>query len=220
MQEVASSGELAFLAAERVWQETVRALAEDQPWHYFRELHRAGALSALMPELSALYDSEKSTAVKALELAAQRQAAAEVRFAVALCPAGQAAEKSLKSLCERLKVPGRYRELAVQSARLLPAWQQPWPLSAESRLALLCAGDALRRPQRFQAIVSACAILAEVNGYDSPDRVGAQLLLDQQQCQAVDVAALVEGGLSGRALGAAIHRARLLCLAGQEAVRE
>ena len=55
MREMAASGELAELTAERVWQETRRALACQTPSAFLRTLHDAGALAVVLPEVDALY---------------------------------------------------------------------------------------------------------------------------------------------------------------------
>ena len=55
MAELAQSGELQHLTAERVWLETEKALNEKNPEIYFETLHKTGALSVLFPEIDALY---------------------------------------------------------------------------------------------------------------------------------------------------------------------
>ena len=53
--ELAQSGELQHLTAERVWLETEKALNEKNPEIYFETLHKTGALRVLFPEIDALY---------------------------------------------------------------------------------------------------------------------------------------------------------------------
>ena len=55
MSELAQSGELQHLTAERVWLETEKALNEKNPEIYFETLHKTGALRVLFPEIDALY---------------------------------------------------------------------------------------------------------------------------------------------------------------------
>ncbi len=55
MRCIAQQGELAQLTAERVWQETEKALNEKNPEVYFETLRQTGALQVLFPELDALY---------------------------------------------------------------------------------------------------------------------------------------------------------------------
>ncbi len=55
MQQMVDSGELEDLTAERVWQETERALLENTPRAYFEALRECGALAVLFPDLNNLY---------------------------------------------------------------------------------------------------------------------------------------------------------------------
>ncbi|STO60951.1 multifunctional tRNA nucleotidyl transferase/2'3'-cyclic phosphodiesterase/2'nucleotidase/phosphatase [Canicola haemoglobinophilus] len=55
MKKIAKSGELQQLTPERVWQETEKALNEQDPQIYFEVLRRVGALKVLFPEINALY---------------------------------------------------------------------------------------------------------------------------------------------------------------------
>ena len=55
MAELAQSGELQHLTAERVWLETEKALNEKNPEIYFETLHKTGALSVLFSEIDALH---------------------------------------------------------------------------------------------------------------------------------------------------------------------
>lgn len=60
MQEISCSDELQHLSAERIWQETRRALETGHPEVYFFTLLQAGALQTLAPEFArALDTSEK-----------------------------------------------------------------------------------------------------------------------------------------------------------------
>lgn len=67
MQTMAQSGELSSLTAERVWQETARALQAQTPEAYWLLLWRTGALAVIWPELAALFGpvSDVSDAIPA-----------------------------------------------------------------------------------------------------------------------------------------------------------
>lgn len=55
MRQMAHSGELAALTAERVWKETEKALQSQSPQVYFQVLRDCGALAVLFPEIDALF---------------------------------------------------------------------------------------------------------------------------------------------------------------------
>src|SRR6185295_7390134 len=101
MKRIVADGEMNALVAERVWQETERALGESRPEVYFETLRECGALAVVFPELAALYGvpqpaqwhPEIDTGVHvmmALRLAAQMGQPLSVRFAVLAHDLGKA----------------------------------------------------------------------------------------------------------------------------------
>ncbi|MEM7294506.1 MAG: multifunctional CCA addition/repair protein [Pseudomonadota bacterium] len=187
MQSISASGELEALAAERVWQETQRALAGPAPVQYFRVLRRSGALAVLFPEVEKLYGvpqtakwhPEIDTGVHnemALEQIEKLSSEPETRFAVLCHDLGKGVtpahilpshhgheEKSAdltEALCDRLRVPRVYRELAVHTARYHLHCHRALELKASTILRVLMALDALRKPARFEQFVQACEAYA------------------------------------------------------------
>jgi tRNA nucleotidyltransferase (CCA-adding enzyme) len=183
MREIVASGELATLAAERVWQELATGLAEPTPSRMFAVLRSCGALRALFPEVDALFGipqpprhhPEIDTGVhlmQALDYAAQRGFSLPVRYAVlahdlgkaASPPAGwpahpgheRASVRCAERLSERLKVPVDCRDLARLTARWHGVVHRAHELTAAKWLELLTAADALRRPERLTQLVQAC----------------------------------------------------------------
>ena len=55
MGQISASGELVHLSAERVWQETVKAMQTPSPYLYFQCLQRVGALTHWFAEVDALF---------------------------------------------------------------------------------------------------------------------------------------------------------------------
>ena len=55
MKSIVADGEMVFLATERVWKETSRALTEQSPHIYIEVLRECGALNALFPEIDSLF---------------------------------------------------------------------------------------------------------------------------------------------------------------------
>src|SRR5258708_2844333 len=55
MQRMTQGGEVSALVAERVWQETERALGESRPEVFFETLRACGALAADFPDVAALF---------------------------------------------------------------------------------------------------------------------------------------------------------------------
>lgn len=149
MQKIVASGELNFLSAERIWIETEKALACEDPQIYFKTLKQVGALKQLFPEIDALYgvpnpkryhpevDSGIHTMLvleQAALLTTHRKDKTVIRFAALCHDFGKALTdpeqwphqhrheilgiKAVKTFCKRLKVPNKFRDLALLSCRL------------------------------------------------------------------------------------------------------
>jgi tRNA nucleotidyltransferase (CCA-adding enzyme) len=169
-----------------------------------------------------------------LDMAAQMNAPLAVRFAclghdlgkgttpVAEWPRHigheERSARLLKALCLRLRVPNECSELADVVAREHGNIHQSSEFGAAALVRLLERCDAFRKPQRFADILLACECDARgrlgLNGQPYPQRqrlLGA--LSAAQSVSTAEVAAAAEAqGLSGAAIGQAVHAARTLAL--------
>lgn len=239
MSDIVRSGELRALKPERVWQETAKALAESHPEIYFQVLRECGALEQVFPEIDALFgvpqperwhpeiDTGTHT-LMALRMAARLSASVPVRFAALTHDLGKAetpksvlprhigheqrSEALLESLCTRLPVPNRHRELALQVARHHGTVHRAAELKPKSLLKLIMAVDGFRQPQRFEEFLLACEADArgrkglEEREYAQADRLRHALAA----AQTVDAGRLqAETQLAGAALGQALYDERV-----------
>ena len=183
MEDMVAAREAETLRPERVWQETEKALAEDRPDIYFETLRECGALAVVFPEIDALFGvpqpprwhPEIDTGVHTmmcLRMAATLSADTTLRFAALTHDLGKAAtpestlprhtgheERSVKildELCERLPVPRRHKELACVVARYHGVIHRADELRPGTVLKLIEAADGIRRPERFEALLTAC----------------------------------------------------------------
>jgi tRNA nucleotidyltransferase (CCA-adding enzyme) len=147
MRRMVDNGEINSLVSERVWREMQRALGEPRPEEFFQVLQDCGALAVLLPELD-WRAAERATMQRAARLSAEPS----VRFAALLT---DAAPQATTALCERLRVPNDYRELALLTARLWRRIAAADALDAGGVLELLEAADAFRRPDRFELLLRA-----------------------------------------------------------------
>ncbi|WP_339897128.1 multifunctional CCA addition/repair protein [uncultured Gilvimarinus sp.] len=238
MSDMVTNGEVDHLVAERVWKEMSRALDERHPEVFFQVLRQCGALAKILPELEQLFGvpqpakhhPEIDTGVHTLlvlQQAVQLSDATCVRFAALVHDLGKGATNPeqwprhinheqqglplIKALCKRLAVPNDCRDLALLAAQFHTHVHRAFELRPNTILKLIKQTDALRRPERFTQLLLACE--ADSRGrtgfenchYPQPQYLQRALEL----CQAVDVKALVERGLQGAELGAAIDAARL-----------
>lgn len=198
MRRMVEQGEVAALVPERVWREMERALGEPSPEQFFDTLADCGALAVVLPELH-----WGSGDREALRRAVALSADASVRFA-ALAAATPLVD--VETLCRRLRVPGRFSELAALSVRLQPRLAGIAELGPEALLDLLEAADALRRPERFERLLQACAARGSPSDtvalLQAASHSAAAAALDREQMQS----------LPGPAIAAALRSERLACL--------
>ena len=170
MRTIAAGGELSTLTAERIWQELARALMAPKPSRFFAALRRCGALAGLLPEVDAVFGQAQRDGVldagvhrlRALDCVAAAGEALAVRYAVLACGPGSPAPAQVMrsvrqaiALGARLKVPTDCRDLARLCARYAPTLERAAELSTVALLDFFLATDALRRPERFAALVRA-----------------------------------------------------------------
>ena len=238
MREMAGNGEVDALVPERVWQETLKALATEKPSVYFETLRECGALARVFPELDRLYGvpqppkwhPEIDTGVHVmmvLDQAARLSANPAVRFAALTHDLGKGTtpkdvlphhygheERSVKlveALSERLKTPREFKELAVLVARQHGLVHKAEELRPETLLKLLENADAFRRPERFELFLTACEA-------DHRGRTGLEdtrfpqadyLRQAAAAARAVSATELGASGLSGAEIGEQLRKKRL-----------
>ncbi len=225
MRDMVTAGEAASLVAERIWQETVRALAEPSPRTYFEVLRDCGALTVLLPELEM---SEQR--LRGLDAAAAIAASTRVRFAVLLRELGTdltPLEKPplpianeaygvavVHAVCDRWRVPTDFRELAELVCREHLRVHHALELPPATVLELLETCDAFRRRERFAELLEACEA-------GHPEQLGLETLPYPQStlltaafaaAAAVQLTATDRTGLAGPAIGLLLRERRLAAL--------
>ncbi len=207
MRSMSASGELDWLVPERVWQETARALSDPAPRRYFEALMDCDALARVLPELAPLFAAAADpTPATALDRATEATADASVRLASLCFPL--APQGSLAELGERLPVPGRWLALA----RATSEWHLhclELPADTEAIHAVLSGLDALRRPDRFEAVLTACDAIAAAHG-NHADWSRRRNLLERALAavQELSGSTLAAEGWHGEALGQELERRR------------
>jgi tRNA nucleotidyltransferase (CCA-adding enzyme) len=183
MRTMVERGEVDALVAERVWQETEKALHEPGAGVFFKVLRECGALKVIYPEIDALFGvpqpekwhPEIDTGVHTLmvlDQAVRLSSDAKVRFAALVHDLGKATtpqaewpghkgheERSvalIEALSERLRLPNEYRDLSVIVARYHGNVHRAFELRPKTILGILEKTDAFRRPERFAQALLAC----------------------------------------------------------------
>jgi tRNA nucleotidyltransferase (CCA-adding enzyme) len=248
LRALVASGELSTLAPERVWHELATGLMEAYPSRMLAVLRDCGALPALLPEVDALFGvpqrvqdhPEIDTGVhvaRALDYAAAKGFALPVRYGVLVHDLGKGATprrswpnhagheaKSIRlaeRLSARLRVPVECRDAGQLVARWHGVVYHARELAPAGLLDLLGAADALRRPERLDALLEAC----ECDAMSLPGRAGAYAPAEYVRAalaavKTVDAAAIARGVRAGKqargapddAIAKAVRAARLKAL--------
>lgn len=178
MRNMCEAGELALLSAERIWQETEKALAAKDPQHFFATLDEVSGLDFWMPEL---LDSK---------LGFERHDALS-RFAE--LPMN---ELQLEQLSKRLKVPSRFSQAAADVllwASILKQWRD---IEISSLAAAMQALQASHNNARILWLAQWLFMATE-----------EQTVLTQL-CEGWRAVQIADAALSGRAYGTALYQAR------------
>lgn len=193
MGEMVRNGEVKALVAERVWRETERSLSEANPEVYFEILERSAALYVLFPGLS-WSDDDRLALVRAAQLSSD----GAVRFAAL---SASVAPKDLATLCERLRTPVEYRDVARLSTNLWLALRSaPGTDPAGMLLKLFEQADAFRRRERFDKVLLAVQARGSIDA-----RIPAMLSAVSEVTLGADQMA----AMKGPEIATALHAARL-----------
>lgn len=238
MQHMSQTEELTALTPERVWQEVDKSLGGPHPEVFFEVLRQCGALDILFPEIEALFGvpqpekwhPEIDTGLHTMLVLAQATALTEekaVRFAAlvhdlgkALSPKehwpkhhghGQKGLPVIKSLCERLRIPNEYRDLALLVSDQHQNVHQAFELRSETIIKLFDKADFWRKPERLKQLLLAC--LADMRGrtgfehhaYPQGDYLSACFLA----ANTVDVKAIIAAGFQGAQIKQALNSKRI-----------
>lgn len=209
MRAMVERGDLAHLAAERLWRELSKAMASEQPWRFFEVLHRCGALAVLIPPLAAAMgtprahsDVADSAPIAALKRVATRDTAVAVKIAATLLPVVATVE-ALDRLLATLRADRASAKLLRSVVRVKP----DLPAAADADPHALYA--LLKIWHGFDRDVALDQPLAVADAQFGHPRLERPLTVARNAASSVSVAALRAAGASGAALGERLAEARL-----------
>lgn len=237
MRAMVKRGEVDALVAERVWQELEGALAEPHPELFVETLRDCGALVRIFPEIDALYGvpqrpeyhPEIDTGVHVLMALARARELTDdpvVLFAVlvhdlgkALTPADELpghrqheirGVEPLEELCQRYRVPTRYRDFARHVCRYHLHMHRLHELKPKTIVNLIESIGGFRDPRRIEQFAIACQADAQGRrGRENDPYPQAQLFRECfNAANGVPARDIAAGHSSGKAVGEAVFRAR------------
>jgi tRNA nucleotidyltransferase (CCA-adding enzyme) len=241
MSAITASGELNYLVAERVWKETERALGERSPEVYIQTLRECGALKALFPEVECLfgvpqradYHPEIDTGIHilmALQQSAKLSDNSIIRFAVLVHDLGKGITPThilpshsgheargvslVDSLCDRLKVPNNFRQLALAVTEYHLMCHKALELEPELVLALLKGIGALKSSDKLDNFILCCVADARGRtGFETREYPSANYLRETlDRVMDISIADLVKSGIEGAEIGRQLSLRRIACI--------
>ena len=227
MSEIVQSGELAHLTAERVWQEWHKSLSTPHPEVFLSVLRECGALAVVLPEIDALFGvpqpekwhPEIDTGIHTLMVAQQAallSPSLPVRFAAQVHDLGKGITpesewpshkmhchtglKIIKKLCDRVRVPNEFRDLALLVCEQHSNIHRAGELKPTTFLKVLNKFDVWRKPDRLNDILLCCqADHAGRKGLeDQPYPQKARFEAAYQAALQVEVKAIIADGFQGK----------------------
>lgn len=242
MRSIAESGELTHLTAERVWQEWHKSLATPDPQVFIEVLRACGALAIVLPELDQLFGvpqpeqwhPEIDTGVHTLLVAKQAALLSDsptVRFAAQVHDLGKGITpqsewpshkmhchtglKLIKALCERVRVPNEYRDLALMVCEQHSNIHRAAELRPETKLKILNKFDVWRKPERLNDILLCC--MADSRGRTGHEDIEyPQKTIFERAYQAalsVEVQTIIQDGFKGAAIRGEMEKRRIVAIA-------
>ncbi|MBT0585093.1 hypothetical protein [Alteromonas oceanisediminis] len=206
MRNMAVEAEIKAIAAERVWQETARALMEPHPFTYFDVLAQTDCLAFWFPGW------RSANAEKAAKIEAQFtsfKATLPQRFAC-MSYVLQQYEDSASLISEMLRIPNDCAWLARALQQEARCWLDDTETSAENVLQSFNRIDLWRRQTRLDDLLHCLTML-------QPD--AANRLRDIQKAAhaaaAVDVQHIIQQGFSGAHIKPELEKARLKAIQTQ-----
>ncbi|MCW8330344.1 multifunctional CCA addition/repair protein [Photobacterium sp. SDRW27] len=229
MQDMVVAGELHALTPERVWKEWEKSLSSKNPEVFIKVLRQCGALGIIMPEIDALFgvpqpeqwhpeiDTGLHTVLVA-EQAAKLTSDTTTRFAAQVHDLGKALTPkeewpshkehcqtglaAIKALCQRLRVPNDYRDIALVVCAQHTKIHHAMELRPSTFIKIFDQIDAWRKPERIEQLALCCR--ADVRGRTGCEQEtypqGDILQAAFSAAQGVAVKPIVEAGFTGKAI--------------------
>ncbi|ENM5934000.1 multifunctional CCA addition/repair protein [Vibrio mimicus] len=238
MADIAQSGELGHLTAERVWQEWHKSLSTNHPEVFLQVLRDCGALAVVLPELDRLFGvpqpekwhPEIDTGIHTLMVTKQAVLLSDslpVRFAAQVHDLGKGVTprsewpshklhchtglKIIESLCDRIRVPNEFRDLALAVCAQHSNIHRADELKPATKLKVLGLLDVWRKPERLEQVLLCCE--ADHRGRlgleDKPYPQRDIFLRAYQTALSIEVQAVIRDGFQGKQIKEELDKRRI-----------
>jgi tRNA nucleotidyltransferase (CCA-adding enzyme) len=198
MRNMAAAGEVDALVPERVWQELQRALNMPYPWRFFETLKTCGALRILFPELQRHFTKSQTALKHSVTISDEPL----IRFIGLISPLSV---RAIKSLCNRIKAPRHYHNLAILVAKYKKQFLQANKFNAKEILQLFEKLDAFRQKEKFWEFLTACENFSK----KQPSPQFKKLNQAYKIAAKISAKPLIAQGFKGEAIKHELHKLRI-----------
>lgn len=231
--------DLEALTPERIWHEIDQALGTQSPHVFFHVLRKSDALRYTMPEVEQLFSGPQSPqdhpatnagthTLQVLHKASQISSLRSVRFAALVHKLGRTvpppkhrppihpgydtnAEALLEKLCQRLKVPTKYKKLGIHVSRYSFYCHNIYDVAASDVIHFLDTIRAFHDPENLENFLKVC----EANAYATHEFQGQNypqansLRRVYRATASISAHQFVKIGYKGKSVGQKIHQKRV-----------
>ena len=233
MTSITNSGELEYLSPERVWLETEKALKERSPSTYIETLYKCKALTKIFPEISRIFElasakdkiDGKFHTLSILSYVAKLDMDPCTRFAVLFSDISLGSQSTLSniksidkdievinSLFDRLKVPNRYRNVAINFVRYKDLYHCLENLEPQIILDMLKSIGAFKKAENLEKFIYCCEAEAQIiqknKDANKVHERGVWLKQVLSQIMLINNKELISEGYSGIKIGEEIDQRR------------
>lgn len=226
MQELVASGELEHLSAERIWQESYRAMMQLSPQIYWQQLYEIGALQTYFAPLNLAWDNihSRETVQTALYFAGQMQLNLSQRWALLMASldselfvpndvneqlrssANSSTSKAraidaIVQIGQSAKVPKEHVQFAKLFIEHFELLTNMHDLDAQTQIELIQSCSAHKQPEKLSQLLVSAQVMTLARQHRQ-----MMLALDSYHAIGMDD---IDTGLKGPAIGEALTAARV-----------
>ena len=213
MQTMSVEKEVQAISAERIWQETARAIMEPSPFRYFQVLQHVGALTYWFNEWS-IIDFSDDQFIRIDNSETALPSTVEQRFAIFACAChnftNASSDNEISALSKRMKLPKLVHTLATLLISVYTDWLDEPTITATSILEGFDRIDLWRNPQRFEQLLECLQFL-------KPQHSARLSLISQSAtiAQNINVQSIIASGKQGAEIKKALFSQRLAKIQSQ-----
>ena len=218
MRRMIRTRELQEISAERIWEETLDALATDSPGVFFSVLQHLQAIEQIYGDIGGVFSAEsaRASALLALERISSLTNKPCVRFSALIGSLyfhrREEDTQEVSHLARQPGLPNSCRELLELTVGLQHACHGVFELDEKALLGLLRRLDERRKPERFMDLLQIFSVIYNSLKKESEYPQAHWLQLASKRIENVDVHRWIRDGIRSEEIAGRLERTQLQLL--------